>query len=933
MEHMEETVEIDDLRRVKSLSSGQKSALVRFFPSCTLKYIDYLGFMCHAAYHSLVLRSGAIRPLEILDTTREAVVKVERYIPMDFCDWMDYLDAHCDNKVSDSLVDEISIYFECLEREQDPFTINSQPAVGEVDALYMNRVLDLFLNLSETLTRIIRISCYCSLKTDVRKWYEFLLTSMSTIFTEYLQKIEWKADRLVFTDITMAENLLRSIGEQSKKMYDLNDQLLDDLEKEKCYVLNVEYMKFLETQTKIDENYLSYSDPSDSTNIFVDNSGDEINVWYGTESIKITDFTVVWTPENQNVFFKALARYSIHFIDCIHRMLPDKTVDDIRTFYDILKGAVQYHVKKDELKTGYAFMSNVEAAYEVSSEWENFEDQSANAITNFEFQANDLPSLQPKFPNDELGTAFVSLHDDVSDNIKKVRNENSEDNKINIDIENGDISNEEKGVFFKHSFDDEKFHLNKIYQKQVKCLLEVDSVDKIDINKIQIKENLYQSLEDYGKRYLKKLMKEIIQNYVNDKGKYLHLGLTDVINEVTELDVWNAVENVPCIPQAMVYTALDNISNYLHFTSGFNKFDNQRVLIDLNALTRRPVSTYLFNRRLSGDDVEKYCQMIYMLQDCIETTTNKQLRLHKLPDERYFYLKLLQELLETEKEGEISDEENAGLPAVQARLLTELDDDSETSEESESESESEDDSTGSSSQEYESANEELTVHQEDPDPYDSSISVDFDISSEEENQSQNDDHDNGPPRKKQRILALLEDPPLSKLPNGQSRDNETGIDSNSEASDMDDASNELDGSTDDEEIVTRNIVDESDSVHEDSSDLEDNEEEEERDEEEIARQKMEEQHRLEYEQFVEDEKRRLHYFIILDDGESRCDEEKDDFNEIEELQLEIQDCRDARVVELDLIEGMQMGQFFDGFLTGEGILRMRDEVNNTILTK
>lgn len=943
MEEPVETVEIENLRRVESLSEEEKRVLVCCFPSCTLKYLDYLAFMSYSAYNSLVLPSGVIRPLEPPETSCEAIAKVERYTPMGFSDWMDYLDAHCDNEASGSLVDEISTYFECLDKGLDPFTVNGEAEIKTINDRYLYRVLKLFIDLSETLTRIIRISYYCSLKTNVRKWYELLVTSLSTIFTSYLQNIEWNSDHLVFSDIRMAEHLLRSIGDQTKTMYELNDQLLNDTRTKNCRVLNVKYMKFLESQTNIDETHISYLNPSDSTNIYVDNSGEEIRVWTSDDLSTAAEFVVIWSPKDQNVFFKALARFSIHFIDCIQRLLPHKTKDDIKTFYDILKDGVEHHVKTTELKTGYEFMSNVETAYEASDEWEKFETQNADVIANFEFESSDLPLFQSEIEKSKL--KFEIIDDSgltVDDDSEKEEHFTKRDIKNIMDTKC--TSDEESGVFFKLPFDDDEFHLNKIYQKQVKSFLDVDSSDQLKIDGIHMKEKMYKLLEDYGKRYLKKLMKEIVQNHVNNRSKYLHLGITNESESVSEADVWNAVENIPCMPQTMIYNGLDNISNYLHFTSDFNKF-NGNFLVDLNVLTRRPVMTYIFERQFKDDNVEKYCEMIYMIQDCIEKSNKHK---SKLSSKYNYYLNLMQDLPKLIGNEKGADDEVNNQSSIKIRSLDELcdDTDSDGSEiqseiQSESESVSEDEQEGDinsdESVEYESANEEINLSDGTQDPYDSSISTDNSISHREDNENENDL--NGPPRKKQKILALLEDASSPALitakfvtnvnsQNGKSNKMNNEIIYSHTDSEL---SSGIESESDYMEAGPYRIASDEGTITQSDTGSDSNEEENDINDDNISSQQLEELESLENDQFRKNENRKLNDFISFGDNDVICDE-TDDINEASENQLDLMDHSSGTLEELDLIDGIQMGKFFDGNLTKKGILKMKDDITKFMST-
>lgn len=108
----------------------------------------------------------------------------------------------------------------------------------------------------------------------------------------------------------------------------------------------------------------------------------------------------IWTSEEKEKFFNALARYSIHNFDEIRNRLPEKSDIEIMNYYNLLKfelnhlkqksKRVKYKISIDNSKHKFfrrlrAFrksikIDNIPAAYEMSEEFINFEEVQANLI-------------------------------------------------------------------------------------------------------------------------------------------------------------------------------------------------------------------------------------------------------------------------------------------------------------------------------------------------------------------------------------------------------------------------------------------------------------------------------------------------------------------------------------------------------------------------
>lgn len=713
--------DIEAQRRSDQSTQRDLYALVRFFPNCALKYIDYLSYMTYASYNHLVMRSGIVRPLESIPSVEKATSIVEKYTLLDFPDWIDHIAKWCSGKSGNSLEYELRTYYGCVSKGNDPFAMHGPSRNSATVERYMYCVLKMFLDLNEALAKVIRVSCYSALNMTIQERFELVVTGLSTIFTDYIEKVEWHPDRIAYQDIRIAENLLRSIGEISMNMWDLNDQLVEDLGRDKHFLLNVEYMKFLQSQTNIQENSPSYLHPSECETIFVDTSGDEVKVWQGFGGDDVTEMTVVWSPQDQNVFFKALARYSIHFIDCIHRMLPHKTTKDISTFYQILKNGARHHTETQDLETGYEYMASVESAYEVSDAWLKFENKNAAAMANVEFRSKELPHLPQK--KDALEETD---HSEPDDDMLSLNNDSTGTAALS----------EPQDQFFEHSCQDPHFLLNKIYQAQVSALLKVDSIKNVDIEKITIPETVYSHLKDLAKQYLVKLLKKI-QEESDNLGEHFQLGLRQNGHGITDQDVWNAVDSVPCTPISMVYTSLHNICNYLHFSSGFNELDSNWRNVRPNLLERKSVGRYLLHRRLHGDDVEKYCTMMYLMKDDLRKSYNDDFR--QAPHDKK-YLHLLEECESLDEESDEMVPSSKDVPGVKVRSLDDLDDSTSDSdsEDGSEESEESEEVSGSDVSESEDVSENEDVSASESEKVEKSNGSQNIDESEEVSESEND---------------------------------------------------------------------------------------------------------------------------------------------------------------------------------------------------
>ncbi|QPG74850.1 hypothetical protein FOA43_002186 [Brettanomyces nanus] len=87
-----------------------------------------------------------------------------------------------------------------------------------------------------------------------------------------------------------------------------------------------------------------------------------------------------WDQEEKEIFFGALARYSIHRLDEIKKHLPKKSCVQILDYYHLLKKTLRRYKRDPKKIQSLVAMSEIPIAYEMSDEFIEFEESQASLM-------------------------------------------------------------------------------------------------------------------------------------------------------------------------------------------------------------------------------------------------------------------------------------------------------------------------------------------------------------------------------------------------------------------------------------------------------------------------------------------------------------------------------------------------------------------------
>lgn len=145
-------------------------------------------------------------------------------------------------------------------------------------------------------------------------------------------------------------------------------------------------------------------------------------------NVKDTKNSLKWTAEEKDVFYEALARYSINRVDEISVLLPNKSTADVMNLYDALRKELKRYKSDNSLKRKLIPYDDLPISYEMSEEYIEIEEKFANSIEQLdEEKSNTLPAEY----NDVYYDAMESRCNELFDftHLKKI-------SKILNDLEN-----------------------------------------------------------------------------------------------------------------------------------------------------------------------------------------------------------------------------------------------------------------------------------------------------------------------------------------------------------------------------------------------------------------------------------------------------------------------------------------------------------------
>lgn len=93
-----------------------------------------------------------------------------------------------------------------------------------------------------------------------------------------------------------------------------------------------------------------------------------------------TPYSTRWTPDEKDIFYEALARYTINNIDQIANLLPNKSKIDIMNLYNALKNGLDKCKANKKLRKKLVTLDDIPIAYEMSNEYVERETELACAI-------------------------------------------------------------------------------------------------------------------------------------------------------------------------------------------------------------------------------------------------------------------------------------------------------------------------------------------------------------------------------------------------------------------------------------------------------------------------------------------------------------------------------------------------------------------------
>lgn len=93
-----------------------------------------------------------------------------------------------------------------------------------------------------------------------------------------------------------------------------------------------------------------------------------------------TSNSIRWTADEKDIFYEALARYTINNIDQIAKLLPNKSKIDIMNLYNALKNGLHKCKANKKLRKKLIKLEDIPIAYEMSEEYVERETEMAHAI-------------------------------------------------------------------------------------------------------------------------------------------------------------------------------------------------------------------------------------------------------------------------------------------------------------------------------------------------------------------------------------------------------------------------------------------------------------------------------------------------------------------------------------------------------------------------